>query len=128
MIRTLIAAAMMAAISSPSWAGFVENRAQWNALGKARQADYVMGLLDSMTIADIGDPLSEANAFGIFDCTRSLGLNNIDLVTIIDEGYARDAARWGDFPAVVLTQELFRVCRTQINARRAPHGIQLLPE
>jgi hypothetical protein len=127
-MKRIIATALVAlSVASPAWAGFIANRVQWNALGSARQADYVMGIVDQTMLMDATSPYGQANAQGILDCMVALNLDNIALVTIIDEGYARSASTWGDPPVLVLTREFTTVCRTYMNEERVSRGLAPFP-
>ncbi|WP_426017371.1 hypothetical protein [Brevundimonas sp. DWR2-3-1b1] len=126
-MRTAIAAAMAVALTAGSaHAGFVTNRVQWNALGD-RKGDYVMGIIDQMSLIDPTSPYGRANTEGVLACLKDLDLNNQSIVQIIDEGYARDASTWGDIPVIVLNREFTTICRSHMDAKRIEAGLNPLP-
>lgn len=113
------------AISSSASAGWVKNRAQWNALGSGKLT-YVVGLSDGLIVGD-NTPIGDAMAFGMHRCIRELSIKGDDLVTMVDAAYAADVANWGEAPSGLFFMEMHRMCRAQINQERVKRGQEELP-
>lgn len=126
-LRIALIIAVVGAVSSPASAQFVAGRSQWEALG-ARKADYIMGVVDGYGLADAAAPYGVANREGIGLCVHEMPLTNHDLVTMVDEAYARDAARWSERPRTVIYGELFKACRSYIDRSRVAAGLEPLPQ
>ena len=121
-MREFMIAVTLVVIASPAWAGFVENRRQWNELTPSQKSAYAMGLLDARVQVSDASPEIVAMNEARLECLVELGIVSTDLPTIIDEGYARDAERWSVAPIGVLLQETNAICRTQLNAAMVEGG------
>jgi len=123
-MRAFIIAVSIALAASPAWAGFVENRRQWNELTDAQKSAYAMGLLDARVQVSDASPEIVAINDARLVCLVELGIRSTDLATIIDEGYTRDPERWSYAPVAILLQETNAVCRTQLNAAMEEGGFR----
>ena len=117
-MRAILVATVAVLMTTPAGAqGFVANRTQWNALGDARKADYVMGVYDGLNQVSHGEAeIYLATIEARTACLNALGITSRDLALMVDEGYAADAAAWSDPPLALLLRQTNRVCRSQINA------------
>ena len=115
-MRAILVATIAVLMATPAWAGYVENRTQWNALDAQRKADYSMGLFDGLAQVSPTDRVGIAHFRARSECVTALGITSSDLALLIDEGYAADAGTWSLGPLAILLRQTNRVCRSQINA------------
>lgn len=126
-MRIAIIAATIVAIASPTVAGFIRDRSDWNRMGQAQKADYAMGLFDGLGQGVESREGQDVTFQARYRCIAELRLQGADLATLIDEGYAGDASLWSRPPIAILLKQTNRVCRDQINEARAQAGLDLWP-
>lgn len=124
MFRMLVLVLSAVAVASPAWAGFIANRGQWNSLGQAQKAAYVMGLFDARAQVASGNDVHQAVMDARQQCIVDAGMNSDDLVTLIDDGYAADASVWTYPPVAIMLQQTNKVCRVQLNEALIAAGQQ----
>ena len=106
----------------------MSDRGAWNSMSEVQRSAYALGLFEGFLLESVhATDLESANASGLRTCARELRWDHEDLATLISEGYAGDASNWSRSPVEVLIPQVFRACRTFINAERSRRGLELLP-
>jgi hypothetical protein len=124
----ILCAVVASVVPGQSSANYISNRADWNRLNPAQQSVFVMGALDSMTMLFQDDSKEDRiRKTAIFDCVVALNIRDVDLVQMLNEAYARDAARWAWPPNGLLFHETLKVCGPTLNRERAAQGLPPLP-
>ena len=116
MHKLILAAALsMFASAAHAAVNYVGTRADWNALPDTQKTAYAMGLFDGLTILYTNDSKEDrASKAGEIRCKLRLKLTAADLVTMMDQGYARDITRVSWQPQGVLLSELRAACAEDI--------------
>lgn len=119
----LAAAAVLCAPGSPQAAGFVNSKAEWNALSLEARGAYVQGLNDSLNYVFVDDSLPNALAkTGRTRCLIERRITAAALVEGIDSFY-RDPQYAPLAPAALYILRMQDICRFFINQKRAEMGL-----
>ena len=106
---------------------YIGTRTEWEKLSSDDKATYAMGLFDGLNINLL--PASNdqiALRLGRHKCMKDLSLDSGNLAQIVNEGYAADAATWGNPPIILILNQLRKVCKRQISAERVKLGLKPL--
>jgi hypothetical protein len=97
----------------------------WDGMTSSAQEDYLMGAFDESMLRKTTETATDsAYIEGASACTLQLKLDSAALRKIVNEGYQREAELYGYPPAVVLRNQLVRICRLEINSERAKRGLK----
>lgn len=126
MSRTILTAVIGLLITaSPALAGYITNKAGWNRLDDKHS--YVMGIFDGLAVST--NPSTDELAYvrGLNRCGRENGITALELVQMVDQGYAEDVANWSQPPLTMMLRGLNRLCNRQLNEERLAVGLGPMP-
>ena len=111
MRRTLISIAWFSLMTLPSFAGFINNKTQWDSLPADAKAVYAMGLFDeSVTVLGLDHEVVSGIRNGKNSCAYNNDMSGPDLAELIDTMYRNDVALWSKPPQNVLHRGLLKMC------------------
>ena len=111
MKRIITALTLSAALASPAWSGFIDQKTTWDDMSPTQRLGYVQGMFDVHTQLFLGDnkeweDVKKRN----FQCVLDAKMTAKDLVELIDTMYRNDVAIWKDPPRNVLLKGLHKMC------------------
>lgn len=126
LILLTVAAIATIGSASPTLAGYINNKAEWNRLDDKHS--YVMGVFDGLAVSTTDSKEDQAYFFGWNRCSQENGLTSLEFVQMVDQVYAEDVANWSLPPLSMMLKGLNRLCLTQLNEEREELGLPPLPE
>ncbi len=115
---------LLAFAATPASAGYINNKADWNRLDDRHS--YVMGLYDGLAVTASNSLEDAAYSAGWHRCLQDNNITSVELVQMIDQGYAADVANWSLPPISMMLRGMRRLCETQINEALANEGLEPL--
>ena len=95
-------------LSTPVFAGFIKNKADWDDLSEDQKSGYVIGIFDQLVTIYTGDSDSYKQIKReLHLCAAEQRLNSDSLITLINKGYD-DVSTWTYPPN--LHEQLCKVC------------------
>ena len=98
-------------LSCPVWAGYVNNKTDWDKMPYAQKLGYAQGAFDEHTMATTYDnnmmrDLKEHR----LDCLVNMGMTSVGIVELIDNMYSNDVGIWQFPPNIAMIQGLHKMC------------------
>lgn len=112
-MRTLLMTLLLwlAGIGAAQAAAFISNRADWMMLSLDQRQTYVRGVLDARFIHYVDDTQDEtAMKEAVPKCLVDLQVSSWDLSDLVTRRYNDDLATWRLPPAIVLVQQVAKLC------------------
>ena len=111
MKRILTALTLSAALASPAWSAFFQNKQDWDKLSPPQQMAYAVGAFDQMVQRYSGDTQAHLNDKDVkYQCVKDGGLTVSAMADLINTMYRNNVDLWGKSPNVVLNQGLNEMC------------------
>ena len=100
-------------LTSPVWAGYVNNKTDWDRMPYAQKLGYAQGAVDEHTMMTTFDndeiiALKEHR----LDCLVNMGMTSVGIVELIDNMYSNDVGIWQFPPNIAMIQGLHKMCGT----------------
>ena len=103
-----------------AYAGYINNKTDWDSLLLTQKGAYAIGAFD-LWHQTYEDGETFAYKSDVADCVADLGLKSSDLATVIETEYA-DLPHWEKPPFALLLSGLRKVCLSQVNRARSLRG------
>jgi hypothetical protein len=107
---------------STARAEFLNRYSQWHDLDKTNKSLYAAGLVDGDDVLRLTDWKNKSERTHVLDktdgmlrCITDNKLNGDLLSQMIDNAYGRDVKQWANPPAVVLADELNKLCQPWVD-------------
>jgi len=102
---------VLLSVSSPIWAGFVNNKTDWDGMSYSQKLGYVQGAFDEHTLLSTQDS-DEMTALKEhrMNCVVDMRMSSAGMVELIDNMYRNDVGIWQYSPNIAMIQGLYKMC------------------